>query len=272
MTELPDWQRGMALMGEHAPGDLRVIKLDDAGRISAFVIDSSDAWEEMLSIGNAELAARLGSLVHHDRRGQVTYLDDFSQGTGEWVLSGNGVGNEQIIVPTPSLNGGYAVKLTAGAAVGTMAQAFTCVPAVPTGSVGAAAIFSLGTAPDRVELNIKYYTGARVHWYTVRWDLNTELLRVRTGLAAWTQVAANVTPYYDEHFFNYIKLVFDADEEYYTRLLLNELGPDVTACERYSIGDVTTARIEAWVQVYSDVVGNDIIYLDSMVITTNEPT
>ncbi len=67
------------IKGDYA-GALRTVKLDDQGRLSAFVIDSQDAWGQMLQVGNAELAARLGSIVRFDKRGIVMLMDNFDSG------------------------------------------------------------------------------------------------------------------------------------------------------------------------------------------------
>ncbi|GAH24702.1 unnamed protein product, partial [marine sediment metagenome] len=46
--ELPDWLRGMALVGRDRDGILRTVRLDSEGRLSAFVVDSSDVWEDIV--------------------------------------------------------------------------------------------------------------------------------------------------------------------------------------------------------------------------------
>lgn len=72
------------IKGEKADETLKTVLVDGDGRLSAFMIDSSDAWGQMLAVGNAELASRTGSITQYDRRGQVILATNFSDGWGPW--------------------------------------------------------------------------------------------------------------------------------------------------------------------------------------------
>ena len=62
----------------------------------------------------AELAARLGSPVTYDRRGEVLWYDRMQDGTSAWEVSSGGTGGAGESVGEKTFWPGFALKLTAG--------------------------------------------------------------------------------------------------------------------------------------------------------------
>jgi len=293
MPELPDWLRAFALLGQHGAdyvvvrvaadgtlyavlqgeyeGELHTVKLDDEGRLSAFVIDSADAWGRMLSVGNAELAARLGSLVNFDRMGNVIYSDDFSCGLGGWskLLSGANAAVEINVVYAAS--GGYSVKLTAGSTVGHWSQLYHAGGVRPASRIGMAASFSLPLAFGYVYVQATYRTATHFDTLTARYDPENEKLAVRTGDLAYAQVAADVGILSQPYVFNWMKVVADISTHKYVRVLFNDLSIDASAHSTYNDDAVDFPRLDCRVKYEGRDTLNDVAYVDAAILTDAEP-
>ncbi len=60
------------ITGNHA-GELVPMKFDAEGRGELYITDSVDVWGNIKVMGLAELAARLGSPMLFDRRGNILF-------------------------------------------------------------------------------------------------------------------------------------------------------------------------------------------------------
>jgi len=271
MTELPDWQRGMALMGEHAPGDLRIIRLDDAGRISAFVIDSSDAWGRMLSVGNAELAARLGSRVNYDRRGQVAFIEGFDVGLQRWQAIHIGTGSGVEISTDCYVNGGYSVKLTGGSDGLRLAYINHWHWLMYEGNIGVELGFCMPGNVEYFEARLSVFDGAVKHEAGMRFSDAADKLEVQTGDGIWTEIADAGTLGRRVGMFNYFKFVIDPTTHRYVRALFNRDETDVSAHSYYYDDLVHEPEVLLDLRLYSRNTENDVVYVDNVILTAAEP-
>lgn len=294
MSEQVDWLRAYALMGlydgkqvqiELGPGGLMyavlrgmgpegltTVKLDKVGRISAFVIDSSDAWGQILAVGNAELAARLGSLVQYDRRGQVILATDFSDGWGPWRTLTNEEATTVVLDPAIYRQGGYSVKCTGGTAAAGNVKMFAQLPALPLRTLGLSVFFSYYALAAHIDLLLSYDDGITNHrgWFT--FDVAAETLSVIDGEGDPHSVATGVKIEEQERAFTYMKLVIDGDNDSYLRVMFNDIEEDLSsvALQPLDTGGIPKIGVSIWAYPRSEVA--DIIYLDCPIVTINEPT
>jgi len=286
MTELQDWTRGVLLLGKYDTtyipvvvdssgnlrilmqgeyqGELRTVALDDSGRLSAFVIDSSDAWQQILTIGNAELAARLGSSVRYDRSGATWYLNDFRNGWGGGYSWGSGTGWSVSFSPTPAVNGGYSLKMVGGSDSYRFAEANFEMPVLLNKQYGFSTLFSLESNIVQVRLLVVFYDGS--YSWSAYADLYvaSQAIEVVDATTGSTQVASDVKVRTDKYMFNLFKVVMDFENKKYVRVMFNDLDID---CSAYSFGSSTSTEnpfLHAMVRFYSDPDTNGVAYLDSV--------
>lgn len=294
MSEFADWTRAYVMMGdspvgirevllaadgslyallrgETVLGALQTVRLDDQGRMSAFIIDSTDAWAQMLTIGNAELAARLGSLQVFDRRGNVQFVEDFGRGPGHWSLADDGLNGATALDPTTFLHGGYSVKLTAGSTADNWARAQRAVSYVPTTRMGAEAIFSLTGATGDVELWLSVYSGTHTYEVKVRYDYANSNLDLWDGNPDWVTIQDPFTMYTAVDLFHHIKVVWDMEEETYVRVLVNGIEYPATHVNLEAAEVVFTPLISVIFTNTGRLGANDIVNFDSIIITNQEP-
>ena len=259
------------LQGETVDEELRTVRLDDEGRISAFVIDSVDAWARMLTIGNAELAVRLGSPVAYDRRGQVFFVEDFEKGWNRWASHIQGVGAAIALDPTTSATGGYSVKCTAGTTLGKYSYLLYRRGVLPVGRVGIEFSFAVPGTVNFVFLNLSLddgvaYYGAQFRWYQVGDDL-----QIDDADLGMTSVGTAKLADLDKRRFNTVKYVVDLGLEEYVRLLFNQQEIDLSGhgVEPGAPGARPRVTIEAG--VYGTGGADEVAYIDDVILTFAEP-
>lgn len=294
MPEFADWVRAFAMMGtdgtDYIPvllgpdgsmysvlqgeydGALKTVKLDSEGRMSAFIIDSVDAWTRMLTIGNAELAVRLGSPVIYDRRGQVLFMDTFEQGMRKWTTAMSGTNAAVALSPLAALMSGYSVKLTGGSTASYFAAVQRIVPSRPVGRIGLEFSLSLSSLWDYVQVTLYLYTGTQNLFGVVRWYYTDYELKAYDSGTGYVNVGTGKILGVAASNFNTIKFVLDMDTEKYVRLMFNNQEIDISTLNLHVVADTTTApSIEVDVCLYSRDGYTDTLYLDNVILTAAEP-
>ena len=291
-TGFPDWLRAMALMGEHATGykiisvtedgelyavlqgmydeELRTIMLDDEGRITAFIIDSVDAWGNLLSIGNAELAARLGSPVTFERSGSIQLMETFEYGSQRWNFATDGANLEHSITPTVSSHGGYSLKLGGGVDLGKYTLAQMKQHAVHQGKIGVSCKFCIPGSCESVDMYLMLYDGANVHEARVRYRSVDHKLDVYLAAVGWTEVDDALGMASEDWAWNQWKFVIDPATYHYVRLLFNNQLIDVSDREYYHTGSLAGSKVWLKIYVYSRDGESDVLYVDDVVLTAVE--
>ena len=292
MPEFADWVRAFAMMGtdgtDYLPvllgpdgsmysvlqgeyeGALRTVKLDDEGRMSAFVIDSVDAWGRMLSVGNAELAARLGSSVVYEQGGRVQFLESFEYGLGRWTVTVSGAASEAVSSPVAFLSGGYSAKLTSDGTMLRYAQIEHEQGNLPLGKVGIAFAFSSETDFEYLSMSVRPYDGE--HYYTISLKLNsaTDTVDIFTT-TGWESVMDFDPASSDIRKFYMCKITVNLAEQLYDTLRCNQETVNISAHAVTAVVDdeVPHVKFTSILQGRNAVV--DTAYLDDIIYTTSEP-
>ena len=252
-------------------GTLRTVTLDTEGRLSAFVVDSSDVWGEIVTMGNAELAARLNSPVIYDRRGKVYFIDSFEFGLSLWETDVDGTGAAVALTPTPTVYGGYSVKLTGGSDAGQYALIRWRRGTLPGGKIGMGSSFCIPASVDNFHIALRVYDGTNRYLGALRYEDGADNLEYLSSANVWTVLAAAVLPPRDVNVFSLWKLVIDAPNSLYTRALFNDQEIDMSALALRVTADVVDPHVWCEFRCSSRAANNDVVYVDSVVLTASEP-
>ncbi len=251
--------------------ELRTVKLDDKGRISAFVIDSTDAWGRMLSVGNAELAVRMGSAVAYDRRGQVVFLEDFENGYSLWTWAKSGLLAACALDPTSSLSGGYSVKLTGGSTNVRFSLIGMTRGVAPVGRVGLEFSIAFGSGVDYVSGSLSVHDGADAYRAQVRYEWTGMDVDVYDSGGGWEWVAEAANPGLVGNEYNTFKMVIDQATRKYERVLFNDTEVYPTTVGYRRTGPTASTHITVQIAVHSRNLCNDVVYVDDIIVTLAEP-
>lgn len=225
-----------------------------------------------------ELAARLGSIVNFDRRGNIIFMDDFQSSLSKWhTVLALGAGGEIAITNERAKNGATSCKVTTPDAVGAIAQLTHYFSFPVLSKIGIEASFTLGpveidhicmalTLEDDVEVKL-----AQIKLIRAPPGSTLHTLQYLDADDNWvTFGTAHI--YSANHYFVPAKLVADMENDCYVRFLIANYSFDLSAYPlRVFSPPPTPAHAAFSIVVENGAAGNHSLYLDDAIITQNEP-
>ena len=219
----------------------------------------------------AELAARLGSIVTFDRRGDVVFIDSFENDLLPWqtVVSGDDSSVDLSLVYKKS--GSFSARLNPHNDPGNYASIYRRVALPSSYKFGFEASISFKTAEDYVKLSMIFAYNGEYHSFRVRYAPATGLIEVYDGDTGFVEVTnANITPT-DRYHFTTFKLVVDLENDKYVRLLVSEETIDLSAYESYIEPAADKSFLMVEVTGYTTHIAGSSLYVDDVIVTQNEP-
>lgn len=248
-------------------GVLTTISVDGDGRIQAFMLDDESQWGDVIKVGNAEMAARLGSPVVFDWRGQTFYVHDFSDGLGAFYCTLSGAGADYAIDPLYKMRGGYSLKLTGGSDSSQYAKAQGICGRNPSDRFGF--LVSVSSYAQTTDIILRARPGDTRYIGVLRYKWGTWSLQYLGDDAAYHTIATVYCQNYP-YVFNNFKLVIDVSTHKYVRALVNDTEFDLSAYDLESDGSGFPGTCEFEILTTSRVNENDYNYIDHVILTVNE--
>lgn len=219
----------------------------------------------------AELAARLGSIVRWDRRGDVILCENFETGTGTASIGGTGDGPSYGLCSSKSAIGTFSLMLSPGTPAGSQAYAYWWLPRPALSKLGGEIWFNLSSLLRYVYFRMTYYDGVKAHHGEIRYSISTDSLDYIDTSGDWASLATNVGASLASDITNVCKLVVDILNDKYVRLIFNHHTYLMDDIDLY-IYDSTGApalRVGYTCENGSDTFRPD-NYIDSLIVTQNE--
>lgn len=249
------------------------------GSRNVFPTDPTDAWGNVHSIGNAELAARLWSINTYDRRGNVVFMDNFDEPVLKWNTAMIGAPVSSVSLSTLySRVAGNSVRLAVGTGVNFYAAIWKYLPLPIETKLGMEASFTIPTNIDRLGISFALYTGTELHesgFFYSRTDDVLYLYNVAIGTPT-SIVASDVNPFVSDYapavLFHTMKLVIDYKTNKYLRVMfdnkeydVSDIGYKVTSPHPWG----SSVIVGLW--AVNNNVGTPVVYVDDAICTQNEP-
>lgn len=250
--------------------DLKTIATDDEGNMIGVLKDTEDQWGHKVSVGIGELAARLGTPISWDRRGQVVQVTTFEDGFSHCAKGTYGTGSAVALDPTFWVYGGYSCKLTAGSVAGAYASVTTYTDFSPASRLGFEVVTSWTSVPKYLYFIFKVWDGTNEYRAQLRYNRDTGYIQFYSGDGTWVTTEPFGQPAVGQAFYS-IKGVIDLSVLKWVRMLYNgteytwggkNLWHSAVPSNKYA---TLTVRAEG------DTSGPYDVYVDRMIITTNEP-
>lgn len=265
-----DWTRAIQLLGRDAvTGELVTIGLDGDGRISVYLVDDTDQWGQVLAVGNAELAGRLGFPASWDQRGHILWWTDFRDGLAGLNTDTDGAGASVVIDPSYSLSGGYSVKLSSANAGERWSEVGVAMDAPPVGQLGAYIRWMKLGDIELLELHIEAYGSVGYYHAAVRYDQDNDRLDYLDSDEEWQVL--------EEHFYttddvtwHNLKLAIDWSAGTYLRVLAGGAEYDMSEHSLYREDHGPGHGLECRVRLYAHE-GVLNAWVDTMAVTVGEP-
>lgn len=218
-----------------------------------------------------ELAARLGSPNVFDRRGDTIWMTDFEHGIEGWRITLDGAGASVVWTPDYKLRGGFAMKLTAGSTLDRFARIERELAFPVISRLGVEVAFTEDDNLESVDFYITLYTGmVRIEW-AFRYDHLLGQTYALTTDEDWVPIGPPVTVYTSDYLFSVSKLVVDPNRALYDKLIAGPATFPLDDIPALVTGDGTLPHLSFQGTIYSQALVNAIVYIDSVIITQNEP-
>lgn len=219
----------------------------------------------------AELAARLGSIVTFDRRGDVILMDSFESGLGAWRPSGSAPDYDISVSPHYSTRGGYSIKLTGASAAPSIAQIALYRGESFSTRYGLEGSFSIATTIEAFVIGLSVYTGTDYYYTAAAYDHATKTVQVYKAPGTFQTIASLELAENVPWQFNRIKVVMDITTGYNARILLNANEYSTSQYPLHHVTITHTPCLCLELSVKAVLGENHIAYVDDVIATQDEP-
>ena len=292
--EVPDWYRTVALVGQDAAGTPVVVLLDSTGAIMAVMkgeyagtlkniavdasgrvimipTDPADVWGNAISMGNAELAVRMGYPGGYDDRGRVLFTDSFEEGLSKGTSDKDGTLSAVEISSTSARLRGLSLKLTAGSDAGRYAAYEWYLPQPMPSKLGAQFIFTVDADTEYILVLLLLYDGSTCYQAMIRYDRVNSKVQYYNSAGVWTDLITSVSLLAYSKAFHYLKMVIDLEGNVYHRVLLDRWSWTTGGISLRATASSTSPRFSSQIIHYGALAANPSSYVDGVVFTQNEP-
>ena len=219
-----------------------------------------------------ELAARLGSIVTFDRRGDIVWLDDFEGDVDKWLQLPYGDNSEIVLSPDAARNGSFSAKLTTGDETNDYCRMrhYSLYPV--SSRIGFEISFTCNDDLSYLYVSQRLYDGSYEHYARLLYLPPTDVLQYLDENEKWQDLVTDLDLSPFNYVFHTVKLVIDLESHKYVRAILNDVEYDMSALSYYRTEDTTTRP--DWEQEILTITGadsNESIHVDDAIVTQNEP-
>jgi hypothetical protein len=222
--------------------------------------------------GIEELAARTGSIVTHDRRGEVIYTDDFESSLLKWETGTSGTGASAALSTAAARNGGQSVLLTGGSDTGLSAEIIKYWPLpIPTKLGTSIGIARGATNFDHITIRTLIEDGTNTLEFAIRYSLTDLELLYLNSSNAYVAFATDVRLQERSNLFHSFKLVTDKNSQMYVRAIVNETEYNLSAHAGRVQSAANPPEWQTLITLISTSGDNSTAYVDDFILTQNEP-
>lgn len=218
-----------------------------------------------------ELAARMGSLVTYDRRGEVIWATDMRQGLSGWATGGAGTGNKVILTADYSMYGGFTLALVGGSDSTRLAEAIRYFSPATLGKAGLEIAVAFTNTFSLFYVQLQRFDGSTRYLAQFKLDLIFDRITVRTDTSSDQKIDDLNDPVSAYGYHHNIKLVADFENNTYIRLLYDQTEYDLSAYNLYEENAVDVAQHRMNIYHHSSAGDNDVAYVDRVILSANEP-
>jgi len=222
--------------------------------------------------GLGELIASLTPAKRFDTRGTVFFIDDFEDGLSKASYVYSGTLGAYALSSHLSRFGGFSLKLTGGSNGGLYSQASWYFHEPIYSKMGMELQFQLYSGVGYVRLYFLILDGVTEHRGSVQYDYANEKWQYLNSAEAYVNLITGIRLDVTEVLFHPAKLVVDFVHDKYQRLVLGDQEVDMSDLSLFTESNPTSPRLEATVTVFSVSGSNGKIYVDSVILTQNEPS
>jgi hypothetical protein len=218
-----------------------------------------------------ELAARMGSVVTYDRRGEVVWFDKFGSGLSPYRTFTIGGGGSVTMRVDRVSYGNYSCVLIANAGSSSGSGIKRGFSFTRNDVCGCEMSISPDTSNSKIRLTIKdYYNGSGKQFW-----VELDLLALTYGITldgVTTTVLGSISNLVNaEQIFTLVKLVVDFENNKYVRLLIDRDEVDISQYSGSTFATVFPNSSQLLIQITNQASAFADTFIGHVIITANEP-
>lgn len=238
---------------------------------SMFIKDPVDVLGNEHTIGLAEHAVRTHAVPYpHTRSGNVVFWDDFESSTLKADMSATAAGTYSRSTDYSHF-GDFSMKMVTDATSGESCSAHYYVIGKISGKLGSVMMLRTSDPNTYYHIHLYKYDGTNVSRATIK--VNNSDGKVYYGYPAPTNLVGTIDMYLGSasRQFVPIKLVVDFDNNKYDHVIVGNTEIDLSSYSTNIAASAIDPNLMCYVSFYTGANFSYTAYLDSVIITDNEP-
>jgi len=218
-----------------------------------------------------EVAARLGSIVTFDKRGDVVDFDNFEEPVLKWGYTYYDALSTVYLSSDNPKSGSQSVRFYVPAVVGNWAYIFKTTSPLGSKNIGVEISFSAIHGAKTLEILLEHYDGEYLRKAGARFHQSEGKLYIEDENYSWLEVANIGDTLYSVFVYYTMKLVCNFDTGKYSRLLFSNRQIDLSNKAIWKTADTSAPSLTQYIR--TEVLGsaNTVCFLDDFVLTQAEP-
>jgi len=222
-------------------------------------------------IDTGELAARLGSPVTFDRRGNVIFIEEFTDGLARWVTAGSGTGHTQSTTIERWNKRGISCKMTTGDAATNYKQLRHFTPFPVVGKIGFEVSFTIDENAEYMSFYNVAFDGTYGHYGQFRFYPPAMELKYKDSTGDYVSLAAGLNLSTNDKMFHTFKFVHDIKTDRYVRAIFDSYTYDMSALTSFKDEETTSIGLQTYLYIRTGSAVSSVMYVDDVILTQNEP-
>jgi hypothetical protein len=218
-----------------------------------------------------ELAARMGSPVTYDRRGEVVWFETVSHGASDFDEINMNAGATYKITPAKALRSGYSFLVAVSATPGTYGQIHHYETFQNSNSMGLEEVFFIGAGTNYHALIVDYYNGTQHAMAMVTLDNVGNTIKYKNSAGADVICYSNGATFNSLLRRKHLKMVIDCVTLTYKRILYNNLVIDLSGVPLYVTASTAEPFIDCRIFHTGNALAAESWYHNATILTLNEP-
>lgn len=218
-----------------------------------------------------EVAARLGSIVTYDKRGDVVDFDNFEEPILNWKTAGSSATCYARLDNTHVRSGSQAVKLHTEAVIdyNALIEKYTML----TGSkrLGLEISFSNISYTCYLLISMHYYDGSLLHDPSLLVYPSTGIVQLYNAAGNYIEIANFGAMLNLDHLYHTLKLVVDFDTDEYVRFLYTLHEYDISEHSIYTEEGEITPYLRTRIAIVNVSADESDAWIDDFIYTQAEP-
>lgn len=218
-----------------------------------------------------EQAARLGSMVTYDRRGEVVWMSEFQEGLAGLVQLGETVNDLARVTADNVYRSPYAAYLYADGVAASFSALYKYYSPSTLGKAGYEIALHAGNPCHYINLNMRHYDGSTLLSAILQLHSFDSTIKIQTTGGVFVTIATGFTPVSAIHMYHMCKLVVDFSTGYYKRALINETEYNLSQYPLLATASAVAKQHNFIVNLTPNVGTPSEAYVGHIIITGNEP-